>query len=181
MIKTDLMHNMCLGSAQHLIGSVIVQLVLEGHWGPPRGRWKECLANGFKWFRKWKKDNKLQCSKHRWSRSGLTWTSPRVYPCLKGKAHNTRILLAWTHVQARRAARRNPTEATCMRAACTWALARFAWDLDRFPKKLTPEMATALEQSGRHFLNTYMWLAKHCLAQRKCFYALKPKSHLSTP
>jgi hypothetical protein len=181
MVKTDLMHNMCLGSAQHLIGSVIVQLVQEGHWGPPRGRWKECLLSGFKRFRTWKRDHKLQCSKHRWSRSGLTWTSARVYPCLKAKAHNTRILLAWTHVEARAAADRNPTEAACMRAACTWALARFAWDLDRFPRKLTPDMATALEQSGRHFLNTYMWLAKHCLRLRKCFYALKPKLHLSTP
>ena len=54
MIKTDLMHNMCLGSAQHLIGSVIVQLVLEGHWGQHRGRRPQCLIRGFNLFRAWK-------------------------------------------------------------------------------------------------------------------------------
>ena len=123
----------------------------------------------------------MSCSKNRWSRSGLTWISPRVYPCLKGKAHNTRILLAWTHEQATEAAVRDGTEVSCMRAACTWALARFAYDLDRFPKQLQPYMATSLQQTGSHFLNTYMWLAKHCLRERKCYYALKPKLHLSAP
>ena len=63
MIKTDLMHNMCLGSAQHLIGSVIVQLVLEGHWGQHRGRRPECLIRGFNLFRAWKKHTKYNAAR----------------------------------------------------------------------------------------------------------------------
>jgi CBS domain containing-hemolysin-like protein len=64
-----------------------------------------------------------------------------------------------------------------MRAACCWALAKFCFLLDVCPLQLASRHAEKLARTGLQFLETYMWLAKHCINNHVCMYAVKPKLH----
>jgi hypothetical protein len=177
-IKTDIMHNVCLRSAQHLVGCVIVDLCKEGHWGTQSKRVR--LRRAWNEFNAWRKGAKIKCGITRFTLGAIHWAGPQVYPAYKGKAHRTRVLLAWVATVARTCAMQAvgaTKHYALMRATCCWTLAEFCFLLDVCPVQLRSKYTDKLATTGLQFLDTYMWLAKHCTQQRVCLYAVKPKLH----
>ena len=95
------------------------------------------------------------------------------YPELKAKTHNCRVLVAW---MAGECARFRDGQNGALRAACTWALARFAWLGDSHDHWKLPEaLATEMFDAGHHFLQCYKALANQALQGHKKAWPWKPK------
>ena len=179
MAKTDIMHNLVLGTAQRLIGSVLRELCQEGRYKGVRRVTAQAysLLRARRKFKSWLKRHHVVCSVPIFTPASMTWNG-HEYPDMKGK-HNTRVVWAWLHKETAEQAAQTPSTAANMRAACTWSLARLCWELDNLPDRLdNPER---LADVGRHFLTTYYWLAKEALREGKHLYAVIPKIHLRVP
>ena len=90
MIETDVMHNVCLGSGAHLIGSGVAQLCLENHWpGTTRAR---KLVYATYALKAWRRKHHIDCrGTKRLTQAYLAWKWG-AYPAIKSKAHKARVM-----------------------------------------------------------------------------------------
>lgn len=178
-VKTDLMHNLFLGSALHVIGSVLVELVEEGWFGNAPLQKQQRLTEAYLRFKAWLKLNRITCSAGRFTMEGLGWTSRYRYPEYKSKAHNARVVLAWLQTETRSNATSVGTTTSQMRATMVWCLAQYCYEVDTQPRehKLQQHVADSMASLGYSFLSTYMWMAREALRRQRCLYAVKPKLH----
>ena len=126
-------------------------------------------------MRAWVRDHGLSCSQPKFKARNLNLFTAADYPELKAKAHNCRVLVAW---MAGECARFRDGQNGALRAACTWALARFAWLGDSHDHWKLPEaLATEMFDVGHHFLQCYKALANQAIRDNKKLWSWKPKLH----
>ena len=122
LIKVDVMHNLHLGSGLHVFASAILELCEEGLWGA--GSINTRLSRAWQEFEQWRKLWKLDCSMSKLTLTTLGVEKKTNYPCLKAKAHNCRILVAWLSEKA--------VETCHQQLICIFGVGCFL----RFPKSL---------------------------------------------
>lgn len=182
LVRTDLMHNLMLGTALHVIASAIVQLANEKWFGPGRATASR-LQEAYSRFMQWRKDNNVNCCIPRFTAARLGWSRGK-FPEYQSKAHNARVVLAWLQQEASKAAEREGAGTrSCMRAHMLERVAMYCYLLDTLPKDrpLTQNQADSLADCGSEFVASYLWMARDALANRQTLYAAKPKLHQPAP
>ena len=179
MLRTDLMHNMLLGWALHLIASALVQLCDESWFGDARRSKAVRLKEAWRRFHTWRVVNKVPCSVRRFTAARLNWVGRGQYPEYKSKAYNARVVLAWLQLECWCAADSHPTPVSEARRALLWLAAKYCEEMDMQPRdtKLDPATAARVARVGYAVLDMYMVMARASLRAKECLYAVKPKLH----
>ena len=180
MIRCDVMHNIFQGGGQHLVASIIMELIAQCRFAPGsplpvqlKIAWLEAKA----WF----SHHHIRCILPLFTRGRFSLRES-AYPCLTGKAYTCRCLIAWlasVTQQWSKTYQNGQNPLTHQMAIACFALADFCYILDVAPRrKLVQEpYRSRLVKHGRMYLNSYMWLASDALRRRICLYAVKPKLH----
>jgi hypothetical protein len=183
MVKTDLMHNLMLGTGLHVIASGLVQLCDEGWYGSRRVSGQRRLQEAFSRFKKWSKDNGINCCVPRFTTARLGWSRGR-FPEYQSKAHNARVVLAWLQKEAcEQSEHMGAGPLAAMRAHMIERIATYCYLLDTLPKDrpLSQTEADRLADCGCEFIAAYTYMARAVLANRQTLYAAKPKLHQPAP
>ncbi len=172
----DIMHCVFQGFGQRVAASVIVDLLLEGFWGPlPGHKFNNLLRVAWRRFKMWCARRGVATSQPCFTRTRLCWETRADYPDLKGKAWACRCILAWladiTFSGRARGLRARK------RAELCWGLADICHCMDCAATFLTEEETRKFQRGGRVALASYSWLARDALDREVCNYALKPKMH----
>ena len=124
-------------------------------------------------FRLWVRARHLECSHGKFTVDGLNWKAS-VYPELRSKAHNCRVILAWL-AEVCRTVVGAPRDR--LRARAFFHLAAFCHMVDLQPVQLDPVVAREMADHGSQFLACYYALARDALTAGELLYAVKPKLH----
>ena len=177
----DYMHCGHLGTYPHLCGSVLIDLVEDGAF--PGGNRQECLLEAWRLFKRWCVASGINCSMDRFTLERLGMKGNKKsrikWACLKTKAMNSRVCLAWLdHFSSIRMNARTENS-SCMElmASCLHHLATFQYHLDIFPEFLDIEQRQSLYDSGYQFLFLYCHLAHENERLGRARYNYVPKFH----
>ena len=119
-------------------------------------------------MRSWVRARGLVCSQSKFSKGGLTIIDSYSYPELKAKAHNCRVMLAWS---AERALDFQGTLQGRVRASALFSLADFFWVVDSWLDWQYPvEISELLYIRGHQFLK--------CCLPTFCWYCMFLNSHV---
>ena len=126
----DLMHEVCLGTAQTTIGSAMVELPLANWWAAPAGgEWRVRatvqLRTAYRDYTMFCRREAIQESQPKFTLARLNITTSLANePLFKAKAANTMIVLRWLRTVCNEAVRApGYTQHTRDRALAVWALA----------------------------------------------------------
>ena len=180
----DQLHADCLGPRQHLSGSLLRDLSLEGTFGavPSSGSWQSrldvCLLEASVQFQAFIRRNKLQCSQPTFTVLKLSMHRQDDFPCLKCKGKNSVLVSRWLLQVVR-----NQPDSVLKSHRWT-CLTGFMglWDVvhDMRPRWiLTEEERTLLCRFRECALMSYMWLHEHSVTHGlgKRGYNPTPKLH----
>ena len=100
-LMEDFMHDGPLGIIQDVNGSLLFELASEGAFGlaPDAGGWIAKLDfqlyDGFRMFEDWMRAEGKRCSQNPFRVLNLEMVKKTDWPCLKGKAKNSMVVLEW--------------------------------------------------------------------------------------
>ena len=104
---------------------------------------------------------------------GLT---TKDWPCLKAKAYNARVVVAWLAEKTYESAHLDGEHGR-LRSVCIWGFAEFFYLIEREPRHLSDEGSARLIRAGNAFLQCYGALAADCHQSGDALYYLIPKHH----
>ena len=171
--RYDPMHVLFLGAVLHMLGSVILDLAYARHW---RGAThKERLQRAWLDMREWVREHGLQCSQSKFTMGAFSQGKRLAYAELKAKAHNARVMLSWIAEVCADCALEDHSQ---LRASMTFALADFCFQCDAWRDwELPQDLAQRLYDRGHEFLALYKTLSIWAVANRRRWFAWKPKFH----
>ncbi len=180
----DQVHADMLGVRQHLNGSIIRDLAVEGTWGsmPPRGNWNDkldtCLIPAYAEFCKWQKLNNQQCTQPMFSSLKLSLHVATDPATLKAKAKNNTVVSRWLlDVVTKQVDPSN--ELSMQRYCCLWGFVT----LFDIPEQIRPRFVftesevVELEKARSAALLGFYWLHKKSIECGRYGYNITPKFH----
>ena len=180
----DLMHEVCLGTAQTTIGSAMVELLLANWWAAPAGgEWRVRatvqLRTAYRDYTMFCRRKAIQESQPKFTLARLNITTSLANePLFKAKAANTMIVLRWLSTVCNEAVR-SPgyTQHTRDRALAVWALADVWHTVRQAEEWMAEEDAQRMLESASIFLRKTVVLAANAQAARNKRWPCKPKLH----
>ena len=177
----DWMHTGHLGIYPHLCGSVLIDLVdMQLFDGDTR---QERLDSASRCLKDWCKHYGINCSMDRFTleRLGVKGNKKsRVkWACLKTKAMNSRVCLAWLSDFCTEKVNSAEVSSQYMklRASALHHLAQFQHDLDIYPEFVDAQQRRDVYDAGYGFLFQYMHLAHENRSRGLARYNFVPKFH----
>jgi hypothetical protein len=174
-VRGDVMHIVLLGISLWAVASCLLELCRERAFGdiPFTAMLRKAYAD----FKTFIRSVGAACSQPVFTPSKLgveRLTENTHYPTFKGKAWNTRCVVAWLADFCGRAA---DCEHAQVRSVCLWALADWLWTLEQHGRQLPREAADRLYLHGCVVLQTYSWLTRAAQQRGLLLWPLKPKHH----
>jgi hypothetical protein len=177
----DFMHTGHLGMYPHLCGSVLIDLVDDGAF-EGRNR-QDCLIEAWRLFKRWCTDHGINCSMDRFTLERLGLKSNKKsrtkWACLKTKAMNSRVCIAWLDHFCTYRVNANASCSEYMRLMTSTLhnLATFQYYLDVMPEFLDEQQRHLVWDAGYQFLFGYCHLAKENSVLLRARYNFVPKFH----
>ena len=175
LIKFCSMHCSNIGILHVLNGSLVVLPCEHSYFG--NDALEKQLRTMTTRMRQWASACQIEHSQV-YITSGMLKRDPRGYPELLGKAHNSRVLMAFLAVCVRSLAQQHPADLELQLAARV-ATTMSVWHdlLERTPRYMTQIQAEALDNCGLSFVREYKRLAVLAFHQSKHRWKLIPKLH----
>ena len=178
MVLVDTMHVFHLGILLWAIGSELILLCQRGHFGHFRGdrkvRTNAALAAAYESFKAYTRKKQEGHSQDIFTLNSLgRGDSDDVYPEIKAKASNARVITQWLYEEIR------DTDAPETERLLFWALAETLFILHAM-KTTTFEAETrdAFVFAGRTALQANAELAREAGIKELALWCLKPKHHM---
>ena len=174
------MHTFHLGILLWAAGSALVILADHGAWGladtgKATDRLSKRLGRGYADFASWCTRNKVTHSQPSFSAAGVGHgENIHEFPVFKGKAHNTRCVVAWLQTVLCRFSGTFPVENALFFSLCRTLNIMHGFDEPYLPHRIASEFC----EHGRLSLLLYAQLTDQAIKDNRALWPLRPKYHM---